>query len=77
MCARDTSTIRPRLARLLIKPALNRAVLSRRDREHVRKEPRSTRNAMYLSLSSSRIASQSFTITNRTMAVVIDLLQGS
>ena len=32
---------------------------------------------MYLSPSSSRIASQSFTITIRTMAVVIDLLQGS
>ena len=59
-----------------MKLALNRAVLSRRDREHVRKEPRSARNAMYLSLSSPSLAPQSFIRTIK-IVVVIDLLQGS
>jgi len=59
-CVRDTPTIRPSPACLLMKLALNHAVLSRRNREHVCKEPRSARNAMYLLLSSSRLAPQSF-----------------
>ena len=72
-CARDTPTIGPHIACLLMKFALNCAVLSHRDREHVRKEPRPARNfPLFLPPRSSVIHKNNL----KTM-VVVDLLQGS
>jgi len=59
-----------------MKLALNRTVLSRRDREHVRKELRSARDAMYLFPLFLPPRSSVIHKNNKTM-VVVGVLQGS